>query len=48
MVLAVLIVRGQGMGVAHITFSVGGATVGYTVVDASVGGQYAHTSFTPH
>jgi hypothetical protein len=36
-------------GVAHMTFSIGGATAGYTVVvDATVGGQYAQTSFTPH
>ena len=36
-------------GVAQMTFSIGGASAGYTVVvDATVGGYYAQTSFTPH
>lgn len=37
-------------GVAQMTFSIGGASAGYTVVvDATVGGTYhAQTSFTPH
>lgn len=36
-------------GVAHMTFSVGGASAGFTVVvDAAVGERTAQTSFTPH
>lgn len=35
-------------GVAHMTFSIGGASSGFTVgVDADVSGRTAHTSFTP-
>jgi hypothetical protein len=35
-------------GVGHLTFNIGGATVGYTVVvDVTIGGQSTSTSFTP-
>lgn len=35
-------------GVAHITFNIGGATLGYTVVvDGTIGGHPFLTSFTP-
>jgi len=35
-------------GVGHITFSIGGASAGFTVVvDVTIGGQHTSTSFTP-
>lgn len=35
-------------GVGHLTFNIGGASAGYTVVvDVAIGGQSTSTSFTP-